>query len=70
MINALNSIAIVLAKRRRDARRCAGQSLVEYALILAFISVVAICVLSFMGMQMTTVYETIIGALDKVRTAI
>ncbi|HEX4139359.1 MAG TPA: hypothetical protein VHY09_03360 [Candidatus Methylacidiphilales bacterium] len=47
-----------------------GQALVEYALVLAFVSVVAVCVLMFMGVQMNGVYQTIIDALDRVRTSI
>jgi Flp pilus assembly pilin Flp len=37
----------------------AGQTLVEYALILAFISVVAIVVLQALGSKVTSVYSTI-----------
>jgi Flp pilus assembly pilin Flp len=66
----MNASAIILASRRRTARRRAGQALVEYALILAFISVLTICVTSFLGMQLTPVYQTIIDALDRVRAAI
>lgn len=36
-----------------------GQTLVEYALILAFISVVAISVLAAMGNQVSATYTTI-----------
>ncbi len=58
--------------RRRRTLACGrtGQALVEYALILAFVSTVAICVLMFLGIQLNGVYETIIDALDRVRTAI
>ena len=47
-----------------------GQALVEYALILAFVSVVAVSVLMFLGVQINGVYQTIIDALDRVRVAI
>jgi len=47
-----------------------GQALVEYALVLAFVSVVAVCVLMSMGVQVNGVYQTIIDALDRVRVAI
>ena len=57
-------------RRRRAAHPCAGQALVEYALVLTFVSVVAIVVLSYMGVQVRGVYSTIIDALDNVRTAI
>jgi len=45
------------AVRRMKSRR--GQTLVEYALILAFISVVAIAVLISLGGQIKSVYSTI-----------
>ena len=47
-----------------------GQALVEYALVLAFVSVVAVSVLMYMGVQINGVYQTIIDALDRVRVAI
>ena len=46
-----------LRKHRR------GQTLVEYALILAFISVVAISVLASLGGQVKTTYSKISSAL-------
>ncbi len=65
---------ITTARRLRDRqavlRLCAGQSIVEYALILAFVSVVGVVVMSSIGMQINGVYTTIIDALDNVRTAI
>ena len=57
----------VITKGR--ARR-AGQSLVEYALVLTFVSVVSIVCLSAMGVELRGLYTTIIDALDSVRTAI
>jgi Flp pilus assembly pilin Flp len=36
-----------------------GQTLVEYALILALISIVAVIVLQSLGQQVTQVYSTI-----------
>ena len=45
--------------RLRRLRRNRGQTLVEYALILAFISVVAISVLIAMGNEATSTYTTI-----------
>ncbi len=41
-----------------------GQTLVEYALILAFISVVAIVVLQALGSKVTQVFSTINNQLD------
>jgi len=45
------------ALRRMKSRK--GQTLVEYALILAFISVVAISVLLTLGKQITGVFSTV-----------
>jgi Flp pilus assembly pilin Flp len=58
------------SRRRRGLHVCAGQTLVEYALVLAFVSVVAIGVLMFLGVQVSGVYQTIIDAFDRVRTTI
>ena len=46
-----------------------GQTLVEYALILAFISVVAILVLQQLGTQVKDVFGTIKGKLQQAQTA-
>jgi Flp pilus assembly pilin Flp len=43
--------------RMKQSKR--GQTLVEYALILAFISVVAIVVLQALGQRVTQVFTTI-----------
>ncbi len=50
-------------KPRRQARFRKGQTLVEYALILAFISVVAISVLIRLGTQVKAVFSTITSQL-------
>jgi Flp pilus assembly pilin Flp len=42
-----------------QSRGKAGQTLAEYALILAFISVVAITSLAAMGTQVSSVYTTV-----------
>jgi Flp pilus assembly pilin Flp len=52
------------------ARSRSGQALVECALILAFVSVVAVSVLMVLHVQINGVYQTIIDALDRVRVAI
>ena len=49
------------ALRRMKSKK--GQTLVEYALILAFISVVAISVLLTLGKQVTGVFSTITSQL-------
>ncbi|PAW76620.1 MAG: hypothetical protein B9S32_14675, partial [Verrucomicrobia bacterium Tous-C9LFEB] len=46
-----------------------GQTLVEYALILAFISVVAIVVLQALGSKVTSVFSTINSKLDQAQSA-
>jgi Flp pilus assembly pilin Flp len=50
-------------KLRRQERSRKGQTLVEYALILAFISVVAISVLIRLGHEVSTVFSTITSQL-------
>ena len=47
----------------RQARSRKGQTLVEYALILAFISVVAISVLIRLGTEVKSVFSTITSQL-------
>ena len=49
----------VAGKRVRCLKRKRGQTLVEYALILAFVSVVAIAVLMNLGKQVKEVFTTI-----------
>ena len=56
MINKVITNATI-ALRRMKSRK--GQTLVEYALILAFISVVAIAVLIALGNQIKGVFTTI-----------
>ena len=50
-------------KPRRQKRSRKGQTLVEYALILAFISVVAISVLIRLGTQIKSVFSSITSQL-------
>jgi Flp pilus assembly pilin Flp len=50
-------------KSRRQKRSRKGQTLVEYALILAFISVVAISVLIRLGTTVRSVFSTITSQL-------
>ena len=54
--------------RRLESRK--GQSLVEYALILTFISVLSIMVLSVLGIQIRGLFLSIISALAATRAAI
>ena len=60
MINKV-IIRAKIALRRMKSKK--GQTLVEYALILAFISVVAISVLIALGNQVKSVFTTITSQL-------
>jgi Flp pilus assembly pilin Flp len=61
MINKVITSAKVALRRMKSKK---GQTLVEYALILAFISVVAISVLIALGNQVKTVFSTITSQLS------
>ena len=66
MINKIITNANI-ALRRMKSRK--GQTLVEYALILAFISVVAISVLIALGNQVKSVFTTISSQLSQAQTS-
>ena len=53
-------------RRKKDKK---GQTLVEYALILAFISVVAISVLTSLGQQIKGTYTKISSALASAQSS-
>ena len=55
------------ALRRMKSKK--GQTLVEYALILAFISVVAISVLIALGSKVTGVFSTISSQLAQAQSS-
>jgi Flp pilus assembly pilin Flp len=61
MINKVITSAKIALRRMKSKK---GQTLVEYALILAFISVVAISVLIALGGQVKQVYSTITSQLQ------
>ena len=61
MINKLNLSAKAALRRLKSKK---GQTLVEYALILAFISVVAISVMIALGGLVKAVYTTITSQLS------
>ena len=48
------------------ARKEKGQGLIEYALILALISIVVIGALSLLGPKISTVFNTISGTLGNI----
>jgi len=52
-----------LLARIQDLREEAGQTLVEYGLILALISIVAILALGAIGTEVTAVFDSIAGSL-------
>jgi Flp pilus assembly pilin Flp len=56
-------------KPRRQKRSRKGQTLVEYALILAFISVVAISVLLRLGNEVKSIFSTINSQLAAARSS-
>ena len=56
-----------IPKQRRRSRK--GQTLVEYALILAFISVVAISVLINIGKTIRSVFSTINSQLQMAQSS-
>ena len=60
MINKVITRAKAMLRRMKSRK---GQTLVEYALILAFISVVAISVLIALGNQVKGVFTTITSQL-------
>ncbi len=61
MINKIITSAKIALRRMKSKK---GQTLVEYALILAFISVVAISVLIALGGQVKSVFSTITSQLQ------
>ena len=69
-MNSLNKIVRnfkkLLALRGKNKK---GQTLVEYALILAFISVVAISVLIALGNQVKSVFTSISSQLAKAQSS-
>jgi len=64
----LNRLIPGLLLRRFKSRR--GQTLVEYALVLAFISVLTIVFMSALGVEIQGLYLPIISALSAVRESI
>ena len=59
----INKVIIRAKNALRRMKSKKGQTLVEYALILAFISVVAISVLIALGNQVKSVFTTITSQL-------
>ena len=64
----INKIIIRAKSALRNLKSKKGQTLVEYALILAFISVVAISVLIALGHNVQAVFSTINSQLQQAQT--
>ena len=71
MKNIKRAVYIYLQATGRFQRRvrCRGQTLVEYALILAIISVVIVGVIVSLGVQVKGVYSTINSQISDAPTA-
>jgi Flp pilus assembly pilin Flp len=65
MWNKLNQFALSLVARVQVMKGEGGQALVEYSLILALVSVVAIIALIAVGTQVTGVFNKIATELEK-----
>ncbi|MEX2237938.1 MAG: hypothetical protein WEB00_10425 [Dehalococcoidia bacterium] len=55
-------VLVMLAKALRILRRQAGQGLVEYALILTMVSIVAIVSMGLFAAELDTLYDDVIAA--------
>lgn len=55
----LNDIATKIAVRFQNAKEEAGQTLVEYGLIVALISIVAIAALTLVGTEVEGVFDSV-----------
>jgi pilus assembly protein Flp/PilA len=65
MLNEIKSFATSLWARLTIVRED-GQAMVEYSLILALISIVAIAALTTIGTDVRSVFETVVTELGKV----
>jgi Flp pilus assembly pilin Flp len=65
----INKVIISAKKALRRMKSKKGQTLVEYALILAFISVVAISVLIALGNQVKQVFTSITSQLAQANSS-
>lgn len=61
-----NATWLALAGVRKNASRQEGQALVEYALILAMITVVTIAVLQAMGVDISKILDKVSTSLSSV----
>lgn len=56
-------------RKRSSKRNKAGQTLVEYAIIIALISIVAVVVLQSLGTKVTQLYSTINSRIDQANSS-
>ncbi len=62
-------IKSIFSSIRRSAARTKGQTLVEYALILAIISVVAIAVFALLGSRIQSLFSAVTLILDTAQSS-
>jgi Flp pilus assembly pilin Flp len=65
MWTKLNQIVLSVVTRAQALREEGGQALVEYSLILALVSIVAIALLTSVGNDIQKVLEEVVKALEK-----
>ena len=58
-----------VTRKRSSKRSKAGQTLVEYAIIIALISIVAVVVLQSLGTKVTQIYSTINSRIDQANSS-
>jgi Flp pilus assembly pilin Flp len=57
----------VAHKLSRFPKSCRGQSLVEYTLILSFISLLSIVLMSVLGVEMHGIYSSLLNGINLLR---
>ena len=67
MIETAKTCAKIAWYRLRSNK---GQSLVEYALILSFISVLTVALTSILGVQIRGIFVTIVNAIQAARAGV
>lgn len=65
-----NFVIASVAALSRSFKSRKGQSLVEYALVISFLSLLTVAVMGVMGTQIRALYAPIVHALQIVRAAI